>query len=163
MKRAGDTSPRLHLVTRLIICDVQQGSIPGPLLFLIYVNDLFKASNASMEVMFADDINLFLSLKNIATLLATMNVELENVSTWFKSNKLSVNVDKTKWLLFHTLPKRQLFPQTLPNPLIENIHIKREHATKFIGKFTDENLSWKQHIDIISTKIAKHRHCIGIA
>ena len=47
-----------------------------------------------MEVMFADDINLFLSLKNIATLLATMNVELENVSTWFKSNKLSVNVDK---------------------------------------------------------------------
>ena len=49
-----------------------------------------------MEVMFADDINLFLSLKNIATRLAIMNVELENVSTWFKSNKLSVNVDKTK-------------------------------------------------------------------
>ena len=108
-----------------------------------------------MEVMFADDINLFLCPKKIVTLFATMNVELENVSTWFKSNKLSVNVDKTKWLLFHTLPKRQLFPQTLPNPLIENIHIKREHAAKFIGKFTDENLFWKQHIDIISSKIAK--------
>ena len=49
-----------------------------------------------MEVMFADDTNLFLSHKNIDTLFAIMNVELENVSTWFKSNKLSLNVDKTK-------------------------------------------------------------------
>ena len=56
-----------------------------------------------MEVMFADDTNLFLSHKNIDTLFAIMNVELENVSTWFKSNKLSLNVDKTKWSLFHPL------------------------------------------------------------
>ena len=60
------------------------------------MNDLFKGSNPLMEVMFADDINLFLSHKNIDTLFAIKNVELENVSTWFKSNKLFVNVDKTK-------------------------------------------------------------------
>ena len=84
-----------------------------------------------------------------------MNVELAKVSTWFKVNKLSLNVDKTKWLLFHPPSKRQLLPRTLPNLLIENIHIKREHATKFFVVFIDENLSWTQHIDLECTKISK--------
>ena len=88
-------------------------------------------------------------------LFAIMNAKLENVSTWFKSNKLSLNVDKTKWFLFHPLSKRQFLPQTLPNLLIEDIHIKREHVTKFLGVFIDENLSWKQHIEILSSKISK--------
>ena len=138
-----------------IICGVPQGSILGRLLFLIYVNDLFKASNPLMEVMFADDTNLFISHKNIDTLFASMIKELENVSMWFKSNKLSLNVDKTKWLLFHPLSKRQSLLQTFPNVLIEHIHIKREYETKFLGVFIDENLSWKQHIDIVSSKISK--------
>ena len=138
-----------------IICGVPQGSILGPLLFLIYVNDLFKASNLLMEVMFADDTNFFLSHKNIDTLFAIMNVELENISTWFKSNKLSLNVDKTKWFLFHPLSKRQFLPQTLPNLLIEDIYIKREHVTKFLSVFINENLYWKQHIEILSSKISK--------
>ena len=73
-----------------------------------------------------------------------MYVQLENVSMWFKSNKLSLNVDKTKWLLFHPLSKRQLLPQTLLNLLIENIHIKRKQVTKFLGVLIDKNLFWKQ-------------------
>ena len=93
--------------------------------------------------------------KNIDTLFASMNKGLENVSTWFKSNKLSLNVDKTKWLLFHPLSKRQCLPQTFPNLLIENTHIKREHVTKLLGVFIDENLFCKQHIDIVSSKISK--------
>ena len=108
-----------------------------------------------MELIFADDTNLFLFLKNIGTLFDSMNVELANASMWFKSNKFSLNVDKTKWLLFHLLSERQLLAQTLPNLLIENIHIKREHVTKFLGVFIDENLSWKQHVDIASSKISK--------
>ena len=108
-----------------------------------------------MEVIFADDTNLFLSHKNIDTFFASMNKELENVSRWFMSNKLSLNVDKIKWLLFHPLSKRQSLPQTLPYLLIANIHIKREHVTKLLGLFIDENLSWKQHIDIVSSKISE--------
>ena len=138
-----------------IICGVPQGSILEPLLFLIYVNCLFKASNPLMEVKFADDANLFLSHKNIDTPFTSMNKEIENVSRWFKSNKLPLNADKTTWLLFHPLSKRKSLPQTLPNLLIENIHIKREYVTKFLGVFIDENLSWKQHIDIVSSKISK--------
>ena len=83
--------------------------------------------------MFADDTNVFPCHRNIDTLFDSINVELANVSTWFKSKKLSLNVDKTKWLLFHPLSKRQLLPQTLLNLLIENIHIKREHVIKFSG------------------------------
>ena len=89
------------------------------------------------------------------TLFQSMNVELANVSMWFKLNKLSVNVDKTNWLLFHPLSKRQLLPQTLPNFLIENIHTKSEHVIKVLGVFIDENLSWKQRTDKLSSKISK--------
>ena len=138
-----------------IIRGVPQGSILGSLLFLIYVNDLFKASNRLMEVMFSDDTNFFLSHKNIDTLFAIKNVGLENVSTWFKPNKLSLNVDKTKRSLFHPLSKRQFLPQTLSNLLVGDTLIKREHVTKFLGVFIDENLSWKQHIEILSSKISK--------
>ena len=63
---------------------------------------------------------------------------MELVSLGFKSNKLSLNVDETKWLFFHPLSKRQLLPQTLPNLFIENMHIKNEHVTKVLGVFTDE-------------------------
>ena len=58
-------------------------------------------------------------------------------------------------LISPSLSKRQFLPQTLPNLLIEDIHIKREHVTKFLGVFIDENLSWKQHIEILSSKISK--------
>ena len=95
-----------------------------------------------MEVLFADYTNFFVSHKRIDILFAIMNVELENVSTWFKSNKLSLNVDKTKWSLFHPPSKRQFLPQTLPNLLTEDIHIKREHVTKYLGVLIDKNLSW---------------------
>ena len=110
---------------------------------------------AVMEVMVADDRNLFLFHKNSDTFFASMNVELENVSTWFKSNKLFLNVHKTKWLLFHSLSKKQLLPQTFPNLAIKNIRIKRVHITKFLGVFIDKYLSWKQHIDIVSSKILR--------
>ncbi|MBY0581189.1 MAG: hypothetical protein K2P53_05870 [Rickettsiales bacterium] len=137
-----------------ITCGVPQGSILGPLLFLVYINDLPKASNL-MTVMFADDTNLFLSHNNITTLFQNMNIELEKICEWFKMNKLSLNVDKTKWSLFHPISKKKLLPSVMPLLLIDKVQIKRETNTNFLGIYLDENLGWKYHIDFLYNKIAK--------
>ena len=98
---------------------------------------------------------LFVAWVRSYCLLHELRVTFYIQLLWFKSDKLSLNVDKTKWSLFHPVSKRQFLPQTLPNLVIEDIHIKREHVTKFLGVFIDENLSWKQHIEILSSEISK--------
>ena len=84
-----------------IICGVPQGSISGPLLFIIYVNDLCNVSKIFEPIIFADDTNIFFSHKNIKELFHTANLELNKVFKWFNANRLFLNKDKTKYTLFH--------------------------------------------------------------
>ena len=92
-----------------ITCGAPQGSILGPLKFLLYVNDLKYATNLLDPIMYADDTNLFLTHKDISYLFETANLQLERINQWFISNKLSLNVSKTKYYFFHKLSRRDIF------------------------------------------------------
>ena len=109
--------------------------------------------------MFPDDTNLFISDSNIENIFETINEELRKVANWFKANKLSLNISKTKYSLFHSTRKRKDIPNILPPLHIDNVPVKREFVTKFLGVYLGEKISWKDHINIVSTKVCKN---IGI-
>ena len=127
-----------------ILCGLPQGFILGPLLFLIYVNNLRKCSEKLNPIMFADDTNLFISGINVDDFFSNMNCELNKISLWFKAYKLSLNVAKTKYSQFHPASKKRFLREPLTLLKIDDIAIETENVTQFLDVLTDENLSWKQ-------------------
>ena len=91
-----------------VTCGVPQGSILGPLLFLIYINDMNKAINNSTVYHFADDTNLLYSHKNPKTLKKAMNRDLKSLYEWLCANRLSLNVGKTEFMIFR--PPKNDYP-----------------------------------------------------
>ena len=136
-----------------IRCGVPQGSILGPLLFLIYVNDIMQVSTKVMPLLYADDTNLFCSGKNISEIIDTLNNELTLYMKWMQINKLTVNADKTKVIIFRK-PRTKL-PTNIDNILLNGKVIEKVSSMKFLGVILDENLSWLTHINNIKSKIAK--------
>ena len=137
-------------------CGVPQGSILGPLLFLLYINELPNVSNILDAIMFADDTNRFYSHHNIKELLATVNKELQKLGDWFTSNKLSLNIKKTKYTFFHKNSVRDSIPLKLPHLHIFNKTIERTSSVNFLGVMLDEYITWNEHIKTIGKKLAKN-------
>ena len=111
-------------------------SILEPLLFLVYVNDLPNASHLLDPIMFADDTNLFFNHKDIKHLFTVVNNEIVNIKDWFTANKLSLNVEKTKYFFFLL---------HLPKFIINNYEIQSEESIKFLGVSLDQHITWKEH------------------
>ena len=95
-------------------------------------------------------------LHSYQTLFDTVSIELQKISQWFISNKLSLNVTKTKYSFFHKPSKKDNIPLVLLKLSICNNEIKRSESIKFLGVFLDENLTWKDHIRYLENKIAKN-------
>ena len=135
-----------------VTCGVPQGSVLRPLLFLIYINDLTLSSSKLDFYLFADDANIYYEANNLILLQRTVNKELNKVKTWLDINKLSLNIDKTNFIIFKS---PQHSSSDIINIKIGNLPVKKTCYVKFLGVLLDDNLSWKYHLTELSKKLAR--------
>jgi hypothetical protein len=131
-------------------CGITQGSM---LLFLVFINDLPNCLSNSHPRMYADDTNLTYSGSDINTIQFHLNEDLENINEWLISNKLTLNMTKTEYML---IGSRQRLSTLSDNPSFEinGIPLDRVSTTKSLGALLDENLTWSSHINKMTKRIA---------
>ena len=138
----------------LISTGVPQGSILGPLLFIIFINDLPRSSTFFSTRLYADDTSLTASGSDLDSLLREINKHLPVIYEWLCSNKLTLNLSKTKYVIF--VP-RQKESYNLYTPLtVANVYLEKSYCVKYLGVYIDCNLTWHDHIDYTSGKISKN-------
>ena len=127
-----------------------QGSVLGPLLYLILANDLVKCLKFSSCVTFADDTTVFVSGSNLRFLYSKLNDDLKRLSKWFDCNCLTINPDKSKYILFRQKQKHVVGTGVLK---MDGIEIERVQNMKFLGITIDEHLEWNLQCRNVLTRM----------
>ena len=140
-----------------VLCGIPQGSVLGPLMFNIFINDIIKASSKFNFILYADDTTLvstlenFGTLNNVAELEQAINCEISKISSWLVSNMLVLNVAKSKLMLFFKSSKRPpKLTLTINGDIIEQVE-----EFNFLGITVDQIVNWDAHITKISIKLAR--------
>ncbi len=128
---------------------VPQGSILGPLLFILYINDLPNAVKHSSPILFADDTSLYLSHKSLKEVTLRANADLNQLQEWFQVNRMSLNISKTQYIHFTLNTKKTKYT----NIEIAGMSIEENEVYKFLGIHIDALLNWNHHVSHIKSKI----------
>ena len=136
-----------------LLCGIPQGTILGPLLFLIYINDLPNCLEHSKPRMYADNTHLTFASNNVEDMNLYLNQDLAKVNEWLVANKLTLNQSKTEFMLIGSRQRLSTFISA-PSLAIEGVPIKQVPLTKSLGVHIDEHLTWSEHIHKLTKKIA---------
>ena len=141
--------------TTVIRRGVPQGSILGPQLFSLYINDLPLKFNLGQCEMFADDTSVHVSDQSIQGVINKLQICANQVLSWANLNKMTIHPEKTKYMIITTRQKRQRLPPFNSKILIDGNPILRVSEIKYLGVIIDENLNWSSHIFELTNKLSK--------
>ena len=141
-----------------ITCGVPQGSVLGPLLFLIYINDIQECSEKLKFFLFADDTSILYADKNLRSLELIVNQELCKLYDWLTANKLTLNIKKSNFVIFSPVQRKSTYQPKImifDNEQNKNVALECKEFIKYLGILIDSHLTWKHHIDHIAIKISR--------